>query len=265
MAHDADRLSSLFSLDGKLAVVTGGSRGIGYMIADGLIDAGCRLIISARKVEQVTAAAAALSEKGECEAIPADLSTAEGCSAFAAAVAERTDSLPILVNNAGASWGEPIEDFPVSGWDKVMNTNVRGIFLLTQALLPELRAAATADDPARVINIGSVDGLRVPDVESYSYSASKAAVHMLTRHLAKRLAPDHITVNAIAPGPFDSKMMAFALDDPEMRAAIAADVPLGRIGKPDDVAGAAIYLASRAGCYLTGAVVPVSGGVACAD
>ncbi len=155
MTHDADRISSLFSLDDKLAVVTGGSRGIGYMIADGLIDAGCRLIISARKVEQVTAAAAALSEKGECEAIPADLSTAEGCSAFAAAVAERTDSLPILVNNAGASWGEPIEDFPVSGWDKVMNTNVRGIFLLTQALLPELRAPATADDPA-----GSVDGGR---------------------------------------------------------------------------------------------------------
>ena len=169
------------------------------------------------------------------------------------------------MNNAGASWGEPIEDFSVSGWDKVMNTNVRGIFLLTQALLPELRAPATADDPARVINIGSVDGLRPPVLESYSYSASKGAVHMLTRHLAKRLAPDHITVNAIAPGPFDSKMMAFALDDPEMRASIAADVPLGRIGQPDDVAGAAIYLASRAGSYLTGAIVPVSGGVSCAD
>ena len=265
MASDPQRLSSLFSLDGKLAVVTGGSRGIGYMIADGLVDAGCRLIISARKVEQVTAAADALSEKGECEAIQADLSTPEGCEAFAGAVAERTDSLPILVNNAGATWGEPIEEFSLTGWDKIMNTNVRAVFLLTRALLPQLRAAASTEDPSRVINVGSVDGLRVPSLESYSYSSSKAAVHMLTRHLAKRLAPEHVTVNAIAPGPFDSKMMSWALDDPDLRAGIAADVPLGRIGEPDDMAGAAVYLASRAGRYLTGAVVPVGGGIACAD
>jgi NAD(P)-dependent dehydrogenase (short-subunit alcohol dehydrogenase family) len=258
-------MASLFSLDGKVAVVTGGSRGIGYMIADGLIDAGCRVIISARKVEPLNAAAEALSAKGECVAVPADLSTPDGCTQLAAAVADQSDSLPILVNNAGASWGAAVDDFPVSGWDKVMDTNVRSAFLLTQALLPQLRAAASETDPARVINIGSVDGLRVPAIESYSYSASKAAVHMLTRHLAKRLAPEHITVNAIAPGPFDSKMMAFLLDDPQGRAAVAAEVPLGRIGHPDDMAGAAIFLASRAGSYLTGAVVPVSGGVACAD
>jgi NAD(P)-dependent dehydrogenase (short-subunit alcohol dehydrogenase family) len=265
MTPDPTRLSSLFSLDGKLAVVTGGSRGIGYMIADGLIDAGCRLIISARKAEQLDTAAESLARKGRCEAIQADLSSPEGCAGLADAIAARTDSLPILVNNAGASWGEPIDTFPLGGWDKVINTNTRSVFLLTQALLPQLRAAATPDDPARVINIGSVDGLRAPSMESYSYSASKAAVHMLTRHLAKRLAPEHVTVNAIAPGPFDSKMMAFALDDPDRRAAVAAEVPLGRIGRPDDMAAAVIYLASRAGAYLTGAVVPVSGGIACAD
>ncbi len=260
-----DRLQSLFGLDGRFAVVTGGSRGIGRMIAEGLLDAGCRLVISARKVDQVTAAAEEMSQRGEVEAIPADLSTPEGCHALAAAVAERTDRLDILVNNAGASWGEPLDTYPVSGWDKVMNTNVRGPFLLTQALLPQLKAAASADDPARVINVGSVDGLRVPAMETYAYSASKAAIHMLTRHLAKRLAPDHVTVNAIAPGPFPSKMMAFALDDPASRAEVAAGVPLGRIGQPDDMAGAAIYLASRAGSYLTGAVIPVGGGIACAD
>lgn len=261
----SDRIQTLFGLEDRFAVVTGGSRGIGRMIAEGLLQAGCRIVISARKVEQVTAAASEMSALGEVEAIPADLSTPEGCAALAAAVGERTDRVDILVNNAGASWGEPLETYPVSGWDKVMNTNVRGVFLLTQALLPRLRAAASAEDPARVINVGSVDGLRVPDMETYAYSASKAAVHMLTRHLAKRLAPDHITVNAIAPGPFRSKMMAFALDDPEARAAVAASVPLGRIGEPDDMAGAAIFLASRAGSYLTGAVIPVGGGIACAD
>jgi NAD(P)-dependent dehydrogenase (short-subunit alcohol dehydrogenase family) len=265
VVSDPNRLTSLFSLDGKLAVVTGGSRGIGYMIADGLIDAGCRVIISARKVEQVTSAAEALSERGECEAIPADLSTPEGCEALAAAVAERTDSLAILVNNAGATWGQPIEDFPVGGWDKVMNTNVRSVFLLTRALLPQLRASASPEDPARVINTGSVDGLRPSDLEVYSYSASKAAVHMLTRQLARHLVTDHITVNAIAPGPFESKMMAWALEDPDLRAQIASEVPLGRIGRPDDMAGAAIFLASRAGSYLTGAIVPVGGGVGCVD
>ena len=262
MTIDGDRLSSLFGLDGKLAVVTGGSRGIGFMIADGLIDMGCRVIISARKADQVNVAAGRLSEKGECTALVADLSTPEGCDELAGAISEREDLLHILVNNAGANRGADLDEFPLAGWDKVMNTNLRGPFLLTQRLLPLLRNAAAEDDPARVINVASVDGLRVPRLETYSYSASKAGIIMLGRHLGKRLAHEHITVNAIAPGPFDSKMMSFVLDDPDARAEIAAGVPLGRIGAPDDMAGAAIYLASRAGSYLTGAVLPVGGGIA---
>ncbi len=171
--------------------------------------------------------------------------------------------LHVLVNNAGATWGAPLEEYPESAFDKLWNINVKGVFQLTQRFLPQLRQAAGADDPARVINVGSIDGLRVPALESYAYSATKSAVHMLTRHLAKRLAGEHITVNAIAPGPFESKMMAFALDDPATRASIAASVPLGRIGRPEDMAGAAIYLASRAGAYLTGTVIPVDGGISC--
>jgi NAD(P)-dependent dehydrogenase (short-subunit alcohol dehydrogenase family) len=154
-----------------------------------------------------------------------------------------------------------LEEFPASGWDRVAHTNVEGVFHLTVALLGALRAAASPQDPARVINIGSVDGLRAPSMENYSYSASKAAVHMLSRHLAKRLAPEHITVNAIAPGPFASKMTAFALDDPEMRGMIEGMVPLGRIGNPEDVAGLTLLLASRAGAYLTGTVIPLDGGI----
>jgi NAD(P)-dependent dehydrogenase (short-subunit alcohol dehydrogenase family) len=158
-------------------------------------------------------------------------------------------------------WGAPLEEFPASGWDRTMHTNVEGVFHLTVALLDALRASASAEEPARVINIGSIDGLRTPGVENYSYSASKAAVHMLTRHLAKRLAGEHITVNAIAPGPFESKMMAFALRDPDSRAAVVQEVPLGRIGRPDDVAGLTLFLASRAGAYLTGTVIPLDGGI----
>lgn len=259
---NVDRLQSLFGLEGKRAVVTGGSRGIGYMIAEGLVDAGCEVIISARKAEQVEAAADALSAKGSCIGVPTDLSTDAGIAHLAEEVGERWDSLDILCNNAGASWGEPLDNFGAGGWDKVMNVNVRGVFFLTQSLLPLLRAAGTAESPSRVINTGSVNGLTPPDWDTFSYSSSKAAVHMLTRHLAKTLAPDHITVNAIAPGPFDSQMMAFALRDPASRDAIAIDVPMGRIGRPDDIAGVAIYLASQAGSYVTGAIVPVSGGLA---
>jgi NAD(P)-dependent dehydrogenase (short-subunit alcohol dehydrogenase family) len=159
------------------------------------------------------------------------------------------------------TWGAPLEEFPATGWDRVMHTNVEGIFHLTVALLPALRAAAEPDHPARVINIGSIDGIRTPVLENYSYSASKAAVHMLTRHLAKRLAGEHITVNAIAPGPFESKMMAFVLDNPESRELVEQNVPLGRIGRPDDAAGLTIFLASRAGSYMTGAVIPLDGGI----
>ena len=263
MAVNIDRITSLFGLEGKTAVVTGGSRGIGYMIAAGLLDAGCRVIVSARKEQPLRAAAAELEARGPCEAVAADLSDPEGCEALAAVVAARAPEIDILVNNAGAAWGASLDRFPVEGWDKVMDTNVRGPFLLAQRLLPRLRAAARPDDPARIINVASVDGIAVPEMETYSYSASKAALIMLTRHLGRRLARDHVTVNAVAPGPFDSKMMAFLLDDPAARAEVAAGIPLGRIGAPDDMAGAVIYLASRAGAYLTGAVLPVSGGRAC--
>jgi NAD(P)-dependent dehydrogenase (short-subunit alcohol dehydrogenase family) len=197
-------MNDLFDVSGKTALVTGGSRGIGLMIARGLVQAGARVIVSSRKSDDVTAAARTLSEHGECEAIPGDISTPEGAAEL---------------------------------------------------------AAATRDDPARVINIGTIDGIRTPVVENYSYSASKAAVHMLTRHLAKRLASDHITVNAIAPGPFESKMMAFLLEDPESREMVEENVPLGRIGRPDDVAGLTLFLASRAGSYMTGAVIPLDGGI----
>ncbi len=253
-------MSGLFDVAGKTALVTGGSRGIGLMIARGLVQAGADVLISSRKSADVQATAAELAKIGDCEAIVADVSTPDGAKALAAETRERRPSLDILVNNAGAVWGAPLEEFPPGGWDKVLHTNVEGVFHLTVALLDPLRAAASEQEPARVINIGSIDGLRTPSVENYSYSASKAAVHMLTRHLAKRLAGERITVNAIAPGPFESKMMS-VLEDPEVRAAIEAEVPLGRIGRPDDVAGLALFLASRAGSYLTGAVIPLDGGI----
>jgi NAD(P)-dependent dehydrogenase (short-subunit alcohol dehydrogenase family) len=219
------------------------------------------VIVSSRKTNDVEAAARELAGLGDCHAIPGDVSTPEGAAALAQATQARFQELDILVNNAGAVWGAPLEEFPPVGWDKVVHTNVEGVFHLTVGLLPALRAAANAVDPARVINIGSIDGLRTPSVENYSYSASKAAVHMLTRHLAKRLAAEHITVNAIAPGPFESRMMAWALDDPESREMIEQTVPLGRIGRADDVAGVTLFLASRAGAYLTGAVIPLDGGI----
>src|SRR5438105_7281003 len=232
------------------------------MIARGLVEAGARVVIASRKTADIEAAGEELRSLGGCEAaLTADLSSPEGAAALADEVRERFDALHILVNNAGAAWGAPLEEFPASGWEKVIHTNLEGIFHLTAGLLPAMRAAASEEDPARVINIGSVDGIRVPDVENYSYSASKAAVHMLTRHLAKRLASDHICVNAIAPGPFESKMMAFMLGSPEGRAAVEQMVPLRRIGRPDDVAGLTLFLSSRAGSYLTGVVIPLDGGI----
>lgn len=252
---------SLFDVRGKVAVVTGGTRGIGLMIARGLLEAGASVAITSRKADAVDAAVAELSALGPVWGVPADLATEAGVATFAAAVAERHERVDLLVNNAGATWGAPIDDFPASGWEKILGTNVQGVFALTQALLPQLRAAASDADPARVITIGSVDGLRVPPMENYSYSASKAAVHMLTRHLAKRLASERITVNAIAPGPFESKMTAFMLNDPAGREAVASTVPLGRIGTPEDVVGLTLFLASRAGSYVTGTVIPLDGGI----
>jgi NAD(P)-dependent dehydrogenase (short-subunit alcohol dehydrogenase family) len=261
MSDPQPAAGDLFGVAGKTALVTGGSRGIGLMIARGLVQAGARVIVSSRKSADVEASARELSAFGDCHAIPADISTQDGARVLAAATRERFPSLDILVNNAGAVWGAPLEEFPAAGWQKILATNVEGVFHLTIALLPELRASAHVEDPARVINIGSIDGLRAPSVENYSYSASKAAVHMLTRHLAKRLASEHITVNAIAPGPFESKMMAWALENPELRSAVEQEVPLGRIGRPDDVAGLTLFLASRAGAYMTGTVIPLDGGI----
>jgi NAD(P)-dependent dehydrogenase (short-subunit alcohol dehydrogenase family) len=252
-------MTDLFSIAGKTALVTGGGRGIGRMIAGGFVAAGARTYISSRNAAVCDEVAAELSEVGECISVPADLSTESGCRELAAELARREDKLHILVNNAGNTWGAPLEEFDDAAWDRVLALNVKGVFHTTKFMLPLLEAAAGDDDPARVVNIGSIDGIHVPVLETYSYSASKAAVHQLTRHLARKLAP-RITVNAIAPGPFQSKMMAATLD--AFGEQIAASAPMKRIGRPDDMAGAALYLTSRAGAYLTGVILPVDGGIA---
>ncbi len=255
------KIADLFDVSGKVAIVTGGSRGIGEMIAEGLVSNGVRVYITARKAAACDATAERLSEFGECISIPADLSNAEGLEAFAAAITEREDKVHILVNNAGAAWGAPIGEFPEAGFDKVLDVNVKAPFMLTQRLLPQLKAAASVEDPARVIMTGSIDGIMVPLGDNFSYSASKAGIHMLARHMAHFLNTDNITVNCIAPGPFDSKMMGYLLDNPKTRAGIEAAVPMRRIGRPEDVAGTVVFLSSRAGSYLTGAVIPVDGGL----
>ncbi len=252
-------MAGLFDISGKGAVVTGGSRGIGLMIARGFVEAGAKTYISSRKKDVCDAVAAELSKSGECISIPADLGNEAGCRFLAGEVAKREPKLHILVNNAGANWNAPIADFPDDAWDKVMNLNLKGVFHLTRFMLPLLEAAASAEDPARVINIGSIDGLNAPNFETYPYSASKAAVHHLTRNMAQNFGRKQITVNAIAPGPFQSKMMEETLK--QFGDSIRASSPLNRIGRPDDMAGTAIFLSSRAGSYLTGTVIPVDGGI----
>ena len=249
----------LFSIVGKVAVVTGGSRGIGLMIARGFVESGAKVYISSRKKDVCDQVAAELSKVGTCISVPADLSTEAGAQELVKSVAARESALNILVNNAGTNWGAPLEKYPESAWDKVHALNVKAIFLITQAFLPLLEKGVRPGDPSRVINIGSIDGLRVPIVENFAYAASKAAVHHLTQVLAQHLGKRGITVNAVAPGPFESKMMEWLLS--QMQDAIIASCPLGRIGTPEDMAGVAIYLASRAGAYVNGVVIPVDGGI----
>jgi NAD(P)-dependent dehydrogenase (short-subunit alcohol dehydrogenase family) len=253
-------VKDLFSIEGKVALVTGGSSGIGLMIARGYVEAGARVYIASRKRDVCERVAAELSDRGTCVAVPADLSTEAEAVRLAGEIAAREPELHILVNNAGTNWGAPMDEYPDSAWDKVLALNVKAVFHLTRTLTPQLEKAARPGDPARVINIGSVDGLCVPALETYAYSASKAAVHHMTRVLAKKLAARGIAVNAVAPGPFQSKMMASTIE--RFEDVIVASCPMGRIGEPEDMAGVAIYLASRAGAYVTGAVIPVDGGIA---
>lgn len=252
-------MTELFSIEGKVALVTGGSRGIGRMIAEGYVRAGATVYLSARGEEPLAEAREELLRHGTCSTVAADVTTEEGCDRIVSHLKEREKTLDILVNNAGATCIAPLEEYPLDAWERVFDVNVKAPFRLTQKALPLLRACASVDEPARIINIGSVGGLMAPTTEWYAYSASKAAIHHLTRHLGARLARDHITVNAIAPGTFESDMTAPMFADLAQQ---AGDIfPLQRTGRPSDMAGVAIFLASTAASYISGAVIPVEGGI----
>jgi len=261
-------MKNLFSIEGKVALITGGSRGIGEMIAAGFLANGAKVYISSRKANVCDATAARLSAEygGECISLPADLSNVPGCEKLASEIAERESHIDILVNNAGVSWGAPIDDFPEIGWDKVFDTNVKGVFFLTQKLLPQLRAAGTPEDPARVINIGSIDGIKNPAFETFSYGPSKAAVHHMTRGLALHLTKENINLNAIAPGPFPTWMLSTGVggggDTDIDWGAVAKGNPRKRVGTPEDIAGLAIFLCSRASAYIVGETITCDGGSA---
>ena len=267
-------MQDLFRIQGKVALVTGGSRGIGEMIAAGFLASGAKVYISSRKADACAAAVERLTGAygGECVALPADLSEVSGCNELAAALGEREERLDILVNNAGAAWGAPLGEFPESGWDKVMNTNLKAPFFLTQSLLPMLRAAASAEDPARVINVGSVDGIKTPVFDNFPYGPSKAGLHHLTRVLAAHLVKQNIIVNAIAPGPFPTWMLSLGVGFGGATEGEAADWdlvgkqnPRGRVGTMEDIAGLAIFLSSRAGAFTVGETITCDGGAVAAS
>ena len=254
----------LFNLSGKTALVTGGATGIGRMAAEALVGAGANVMIASRKGEACEAVADELNSKGLPGAalgFAGDVGTEQGVMDIAAQVRARTGGLNILMNNAGTTWGQELGEFPHHAWERIMAVNVAGLFSLTQELLPELEAAASADDPARAVNVGSVMGEIAMGDGAYSYAASKAAVHHTTKILAKELAGRHVTVNALAPGPFVSNMTAFVTADEKTRDVVGQGVPLGRVGKPEDIAGCMLFLCGQGGSYITGAILPVSGGI----
>jgi NAD(P)-dependent dehydrogenase (short-subunit alcohol dehydrogenase family) len=256
-----DYVSELFGVSGKSVLITGGGKGIGQAIAEGFVRSGARVYICSRDRDSCRATADELSQYGSCTALACNIASAEDRRRLVEQLKGYESSLDVLVNNAGAIWAAPLGEYPESGWDKVFDLNVKGCFFLIKELVPMLAAAATHESPARIINVGSIDGFHVPGHETYAYSSSKAALHQLTRHLASQLAPRHITANVIAPGVFPSKMLAGTLERKGLDAMLAP-VPLKRLTGPSDMAGAALYLASKAGAYVTGAVVPVDGGMA---
>jgi len=256
-------IENLFTIKGKVALVTGGGSGIGSMATEALVRAGCKVYIASRRLASCEAVAEELNAvgPGQVIALQADLSSAEGTQHLAEVLMEREEALHILVNNSGMTWGAPFEEFPRDKWDDVLRLNVTAVADLTRLLLPILRKTGTASDPARVVNLGSVVGTRPSSNSAYSYGASKAAVHHLTRMLANELADSHVTVNAIAPGPFPSRMMAHITGDESRRKAMEAGVPLHRVGMPEDIAGVLLLLSSQAGSYITGGIIPLDGGL----